>query len=95
MQRNGKRYFFSSKITETTHREPPLRTFNSYSFNFNHMADYVLTVPPYCLLSECRTPCSGGEHFFKLPLAISLHLTPFRLKQTFPFLDVLGKEYYS
>ena len=51
-----------------------------------HKSNYKTVCVCVCL---CRTPCPVGESvsviFDKLPLAISLHFTPFRLEQTFVF----------
>ena len=67
------------------------RTFNSYSLNFN--GRLCMRRTGFC---PCWAPCPKGEQFLwfveKRPCAISLHFTPFWLKQTFVFWDVLGKE---
>ena len=81
----------SQKLLRTSTKGHLFRTFNSYSFNFN------------CGLCDCRTSyClwrmrAASMIFEKWPFAISLHVSPVWLKQTFVvvFSDVLYKEYYS
>ena len=84
---NYERSFFENRRNcspSELHGGGLFKTFNSYSFNFN--GGLRKRRMGYCLL---RTPSPRGKQFLwflkNLPLAISSHLSPLWLKDTFVF----------
>ena len=65
-------------------------TFNSYSFSFH--GGLCNRHTSYFCAELCAQESRSFYDFQKWLLVISLHFTPFLLKQPFVFWDVLGKE---
>ena len=59
------------------------------------MASYVTAVPAFVCGKLPTQEASSFCDFFNWTLAILLHFSPFWLKQTFGFLDVLDKDNFS
>ena len=80
-------------LAENLHKRPPIQNIQKLFIHFQ------LQVKCNCHTSFCLwqtlLPASIFCDFWKWPFLISLHLSQFWLKQTFVFLDVLYKEFWS
>ena len=59
------------------------------------MAGYVAPVPAFVCANSQAEQRAVSVIFENLPVVISLHFSPFWLRKTFVFLDVLNKDNYS